>query len=153
MSDVDQRALHDQWIRAHRLLDAPPDRVHRAFSDPDELSSWFCRAVEGSLLVGARSLLTWSDRRIAADILESEPPTRFRFRWSLARDAAVVTTVSVTVDRNGYGSRVTLEDGPFDLTLPGMAQAYGEAAVAWGEALANLRARVDFGVDLRRPVR
>ena len=65
----------------------------------------------------------------------------------------MVTTVSVTVDRNGYGSRVTLEDGPFDLTLPGMAQAYGEAAVAWGEALANLRARVDFGVDLRRPVR
>ena len=146
-------ALHDQWIRAQRLLDAPPDRVHRAWSDPEELASWYCRAVEGSLLVGAGSTLVWSDRQLHIDVLESDPPVRFRFRWSTADGRPAGSTVTVIIDKHGYGSRVTLDDGPFDLSRPGVAQAYGAAAEAWGAALANLRARVDFGVDLRRPVR
>jgi uncharacterized protein YndB with AHSA1/START domain len=156
MSEIDPAVpvgLSDQWVRAQRLLDAPPERVHRAWSDPEEVASWFCRVVEGSLLVGARSTFVWSDRTIPVDVLESEPPGRFRFRWALGAAELAWTTVTVTIDRYGYGSRVSLEDGPFDLSLPGMAQAYGEAAEGWGEAIANLRARVDFGVDLRRPVR
>jgi uncharacterized protein YndB with AHSA1/START domain len=146
-------SLHDRWVRARRLLDAPPDRVHRAWTDPEELAAWFCRVVEGSLLVGARSVLVWSDRTVNVDVLESEPPVRFRFRWSLMPDGSGPTVVTVTIERNGFGSRVTLEDGPFDLTVPGGADAFGEAATGWGDALANLRARVDFGVDLRRPLR
>jgi uncharacterized protein YndB with AHSA1/START domain len=157
MSDVTEPTpgvnLHDHWVRAVRLLDAPPERAHRAWSDPEELGAWFCRAVEGSLLVGARSTLLWSDRRIPMDVLESEPPTGFRFRWSLAKGEVGWTTVTVRIAGYGYGSRVSLEDGPFDLAQPGMAEAFGIAAEGWGEALANLRARVDFGVDLRRPVR
>ena len=39
------------------------------------------------------------------------------------------------------------------IAAPGAAEAYGQTAEGWGAALANLRARVDFGVDLRRPVR
>ncbi len=156
MSDqatTDDDALRDQWIRAQRLLDAPPERVHRAWSDPEELASWLCRAVEGSLLVGARSTLLWSDRSLVIDVLESDPPSRFSFRWTAAPSHPAATTVTITIDRYGYGSRVTLEDGPFDVALPGMALAFGDAAVDWGQAIANLRARVDFGVDLRRPVR
>jgi len=145
--------LREQWIRAQRFLDAPPERVHRAWSDPEELAAWLCRAVEGSLLVGARSTLVWSDRSLVIDVLESDPPARFRFRWAAAPAHPASTIVTVTMDKFGYGSRITLDDGPFDVTLPGIAQAFGEAAVDWGQALANLRARVDFGVDLRRPVR
>jgi len=146
-------ALREQWIRAQRLLDAPPDRVHRAWSDPEELSAWYCRSVEGSLLVGARSTLQWADRSLVIDVLESDPPGRFRFRWVMTPDRPAGSTVTVTIERYGYGSRVTLDDGPFDVTQPGIAQAFGDAAERWGQALANLRARVDFGVDLRRPVR
>lgn len=156
MSDAVERAgaaTGDQWIRAQRLLDAPPDRVHRAWSDPEELASWYCRAVEGSLLVGAGSTLVWSDRQLRIDVLESDPPAGFRFRWSAADGGPAGSTVTITIDKHGYGSRVILEDGPFDVSLPGAGQAFGTAAVEWGAALANLRARVDFGVDLRRPVR
>ena len=141
------------WVRSQRLLDAPPDRVHRAWSDPEELAAWFCRSVEGSLLVGARSELVWSDRRIAIELLESDPPGRFGFRWAPVPGATATTVVGVTIERVGYGSRVSLEDGPFDLEDPGAGDAFGRTAEMWGAAMANLRARVDFGVDLRRPVR
>lgn len=83
----------------------------------------------------------------------SDPPGRFRFRWTPVAGASPMTTVTVTIDPYGYGSRVTLEDGPYDLTAPGGVEAFGRTAEAWGAALANLRARIDFGADLRRPVR
>ncbi len=140
-------------IRAERLLDASPERVHRAWSDPEELAAWFPRSVDGSLLVGARSDLVWSDRRVTIEVLEADPPSRFRFRWTPAPGASMTTVVTVSIDRYGYGSRVTLEEGPYDLGVAGVADAFGRTAELWGAALANLRARVDFGVDLRRPVR
>jgi uncharacterized protein YndB with AHSA1/START domain len=153
MSDPERSDGGPAWVRAERFLDASPDRAHRAWSDPEELASWFCRSVVGSLLPGARSDLVWSDRRIAIDVLESDPPSRFRFRWTPVAGASATTTVTVTIDPYGYGSRVTLEDGPFDLDAPGAAEAYGRTAELWGSALANMRARIDFGADLRRPVR
>ena len=139
-------------VRSQRLLDAPPDRVHRAWSDPEELSAWFCRAVHGSLLAGARSTLVWSDREVDIEVLDSDPPNRFRFRWSPA-PGIPPTEVTVTIDRVGFGSRVTVEDGPFDPANPGAVQVALAGAESWGAAMANLRARVDFGTDLRRPVR
>ena len=144
--------LQDRWVRIEQLLDAPPERVHRAWSDPEELSSWLCRAVEGSLLVGARSTLVFSDRQVPVDVMESEPPSRFRFRWTW-RPTVAATVVTVSIRRYGYGSRVVVEDGPFDLAATDVADAFALAATTWGFSLANLRARVDFGADLRRPVR
>ena len=49
----------------------------------------------------------------------------------------------------GYGTLLTLTDGPFDLRVPGVLDAYAEALEGWGEALAWLRGVVDFSSDLR----
>jgi uncharacterized protein YndB with AHSA1/START domain len=139
-----------RWVTVTRNLDAPPDRVHRAFSDPEELSGWLPRTVEGSLAVGTRSVLTWHDRRIPVDVLASEPPASFRFRWTWLPDGGYPTEVTVRITPYGYGSSITVRDGPFDLSIPGVLDAYAEALLSWGEAIANLRARVDFSTDLRR---
>jgi hypothetical protein len=59
----------------------------------------------------------------------------------------------VLLERAGYGTLLTLTDGPFDLRVPGVLDAYAEALEGWGEALAWLRGVVDFSSDLRtRPV-
>ena len=58
--------------------------------------------------------------------------------------------MTVTITPRGYGSTVTVEDGPFDLTQPGVLDAYSRYLSGWGEWLANLRAVVDYSVDLRR---
>jgi uncharacterized protein YndB with AHSA1/START domain len=140
----------ERWIRVDRRLDAPMDRVHRAWSDPDELAGWFPRKVEGSLTVGTRSVLTWHDRRIPIDVLASDPPSLFRFRWSWPTGDEYQTTVTVRFEPEGYGTLVHLEDGPFDISRPGVIDAWEEGLEGWGEALSNLRAQVDYSVDLRR---
>ncbi len=82
--------------------------------------------------------------------MQSEPNTRFQFRWPWLDDESWVTTVTVSLTPRGAGTLVTLEDGPFDLTQPGVLDAYAECLEGWGEALTLLRAIVDFSVDLRR---
>jgi len=137
-------------VRMQRKLDAPPYRVYRAWSAPEALSEWFPDAVEGSLTPGARSTLIFPDRRVWWDVLDAEPYSRFQFRWPWLADESWLTVTTVTITPRGYGSLVTLEDGPFDLTNPGVLDAYAESLEGWGEALAHLRAVVDFSVDLRR---
>jgi uncharacterized protein YndB with AHSA1/START domain len=139
-----------RWVRVRRVLDASVERVYRAWADPEEMATWFPHAVEGSLLPGARTILVWPDQRVAVDVLDADPYARFRFRWSWLEDAAFATEVTVTLERHGYGTRVTLEDGPFDIARLRVIDAYAEALEGWGEAIANLRAQLDFAVDLRR---
>ncbi len=139
----------ERWIRMERRLDAPRERVHRAWSDPDEMAGWFSRHVEGSLTVGTRTVLTWHDRRIPIDVLASDPAALFRFRWAWPTQDSYQTTVTATFEPEGYGTLVTLTDGPFHIDRPGVLDAYAEALEGWGEALSNLRAVVDYSVDLR----
>ena len=53
-----------RWVRMRRRLEAPPDRVFRAWADPEELQRWLPERVEGSLTVGTRSVLVWPDERV-----------------------------------------------------------------------------------------
>jgi uncharacterized protein YndB with AHSA1/START domain len=137
-------------VRLQRRVDAPPYRVYRAWSSPDALQEWYPDNVEGSLTPGTRSTLVFADKRVWWDVLEAEPNSRFQFRWPWLPEDEWVSTVTITVTPRGYGSLVTLEDGPFDLTQPGVLEAYAECLQGWGEALANMRAVVDYSVDLRR---
>jgi uncharacterized protein YndB with AHSA1/START domain len=137
-------------VRLQRRLDAEPYRVHRAWSAPEALSEWFPERVEGSLAPGTRSMLVFPDQRVWWEVIEADPDSRFRFRWPWLADESWVTVATVTITPRGYGSLITLEDGPFDLTHPGVLDAYAQCLSGWGEALANLRAVVDYSVDLRR---
>lgn len=138
-----------RWVRVERRYAAGPDRVYRAWSDPGALSEWFPSEVEGSLTPGTRSTLVWPAQRIWWEVLEAEPDRRFRFRWPWLADDSLRTEVTVRIEPWGYGSRLTLEDGPFDMSVPGALEAYAQACEGWGEALTLLRASVDFSVDLR----
>ncbi len=147
-----QQTIDDpvRTVRLERRLDGEPYRVYRAFSSPDALGEWLPDHVEGSLAPATRSTLVFPDRRIWWDVIEAEPIGRFQFRWPWLADESWVTVATVTIVPSGYGSLVTVEDGPFDLTRPGVVDAYADCAAGWGEALAQLRAVVDFSVDLRR---
>jgi uncharacterized protein YndB with AHSA1/START domain len=140
----------ERTVRLVRRLDAPPDRVFRAWSDPEELARWFPERVEGGLAVGARTMLAWPDQRVWWDVIEANPSRSFVFRWPWPPDERLVTTVRVTIDPAGYGTRLELTDGPFRLDEPGGLDAWAEALEGWAEALAMLRAQLDFSVDLRR---
>lgn len=139
-----------RWIRMRRRLDASPERVYRAWADPEELARWFPEQIEGGLALGARSTLVWPDRRVWWDVTETSPSRRFIFRWPWLPGDRLVTTVTVSIHPAGYGSQLELEDGPFPLDEPGGLDAWAEAHEGWGEALAMLRAHLDFSIDIRR---
>jgi uncharacterized protein YndB with AHSA1/START domain len=138
-----------RMVRMVRRLNAPPERVFRAWADPEELARWFPERIEGGLAVGARSMLVWPDRRVWWDVIEAHPSRTFGFRWPWLPDERLITTVQVTIDPAGYGSRLELIDGPFPLDQPGAIDAWAEALENWGATLAMLRAHLDFSVDLR----
>jgi uncharacterized protein YndB with AHSA1/START domain len=138
-----------RWVRMRRRLDAPPERVFRTWSEPEELARWLPLRVEGSLAVDTRTVLAWPDARAWWDVLEVTPNTTFRFRRPAHGETGPVTTVTVTVSPAGYGSWVELLDGPFELAEPGGLDAWAEAIATWAEALTMLRAHLDMSVDVR----
>lgn len=138
-----------RWVRMRRRLDASPDRVYRAWSDPETLPRWFPSRVEGSLAPNSRTTLVWPRQRVWWDVLVAESDRLFRARWPWGPDEAIVTTFTVSLRPAGYGCHLELEDGPFPIDQPGGLDAWGEAMEGWGEALALLRAFLDFSVDVR----
>ncbi len=139
-----------RWVRMRRRLDSSPERVFRAWSDPEELARWFPQRIEGGLAQGARSVLVWPERRVWWDVIEVIPSRRFVVRWPWPPDERLITTLTVDLTTAGYGTILSLEDGPFPLAEPGAIDAWAEALEGWGEALMLLRAHLDFSVDLRR---
>ena len=138
-----------RWVRMRRRLDAPPDRVYRTWADPEELARWFPERIEGGLAVGSRSTLVWSDHRVWWDVTLASPNRTFGFRRAWLPDERLLTDARITIDPVGYGTRLELEDGPFPLDLPGAIDAWAEAIETWTDALAKLRAHIDFSVDIR----
>lgn len=136
-------------VRMVRRLNAPPERVSRAWADPEELARWLPERVEGALAVATRTMLVWPDRRVWWEVIEARAGRAFVFRRPWLPDEHLVTTVRVTIEPAGYGTRLKLEDGPFPLDQPGVLDAWSEALQEWSEALTLLRAHLDFSVDLR----
>ncbi|HSL98354.1 MAG TPA: SRPBCC domain-containing protein [Candidatus Deferrimicrobiaceae bacterium] len=136
-------------VRMRRRLTASPERVFRAFSDPEELARWFPEGVEGGLAVGSRTTLVWPRRRLWWEVVEATPSRRFIFRWPWGDADSIVTTVTIDVRPSGYGTLLDLEDGPFPIDSPDGLDAWAAGLEGWGEALAMLRAHLDFSVDLR----
>ncbi len=138
-----------RWIRLTRRFIASPERVYRAWTDPETLPRWFPDAVEGSLAPNSRTVLVWPRQRVWWDVVVAEPNRRFQAHWPWLHDESLITTFTVTIRPRGYGSVVTLEDGPFPLDQPGAVEAWAEGIQGWSEAMAQLRAFLDFSVDIR----
>ena len=138
-----------RWVRVHRLLQATPRRVFEAWTSPVELARWFPREVEGTLQPGTRTVLRWPDQSIWWEMIRVVPDREVTFRWPWLVDDGWRTVVTVRIQRERSATLVSLEDGPFDTSDPRLVDAYAQAAAGWAEALAQLAAHLDFGVDLR----
>jgi len=136
-------------IEMERIVDAPPDRVYRMWADADTMTQWLSYQVDGSLLPGARSVLIFPRQRIEIDVLEAEPDSTFKFRWNHTGEGGMASEVTVRIRPKGWGSIVTLTDGPYDTEDPEQLEHYAESIEIFAAGLAQMRASVDFSVDLR----
>ncbi len=142
--------MNTRMIQMSRVVDAPPERVYRAWSDAETVRQWLASSVEGSLVPGLRSSLIFPRHRIDVDVLEADPNSRFKFRWTHPLDDGIATEVTVVITPIGYGSNVSLSDGPYDVSDEAILDEYARAIEIWAAALTQLRASVDYSVDLRR---
>ena len=154
MSTDDARTQIDplsapRFVRMVRRFDASRARVFRSLSDPEEMVRWFAEEVRGSLAAGTRTTLVFPHSRTWWDTVTLENDKLFEFRWPWLPGDTYETTCRIELEPQGYGTLLTLTDGPFDLRIPGVLEAYAEASEGWGEALAWLRGWVDFSVELR----
>lgn len=142
--------MNERMIDMERIVDAPPDRVYRMWSDADTMSQWLSYQVQGSLLPGARSVLVFPRTRIEIDVLEAEPDKRFKFRWLHQGESELATEVTISIRPKGWGSVIKLTDGPYDADDPAFLDEYAQAIETWAAGLTQLRASVDYSVDLRK---
>jgi uncharacterized protein YndB with AHSA1/START domain len=87
-----------------RYLNASPERVWRALTEPDELAAWLAPA-EIELRVGGRVVLKFEDREHSGRITELREPELLAYTWDEARTASVVR---IKLEPEADGTRLTL---------------------------------------------
>jgi uncharacterized protein YndB with AHSA1/START domain len=147
-----------ELMRVDRTIEiqAPPDRVWRALTNADELSSWFQVTIEGRIAPGEDLWMTsvhpeHKGQRFSVRIVEMTPPRRFVWQWHPgAVDPAIDysreprTTVTFTVEASGRGTRLSVAETGFDqISLARRARVYQDNSQGWTEVLTWLQKHVE----------
>jgi uncharacterized protein YndB with AHSA1/START domain len=120
---------------------APPERVFRALTTREELSSWFQVSIEGDLAAGAEVWMTsmhpeHAGQRFPVRIVEMTPHRRVVWQWH----PAPRTTVTFTLEPSGQGTRLRLSETGFDaIDLARRAKAHADNTQGWTEVLVWLQ--------------
>ena len=87
-----------------RYLNASPERVWRALTDPEELAGWLASA-EIDLRVGGRVVLKFEDGEHSGTITELREPEVLAYTWDEARTNSLVR---FKLEADDGGTRLTL---------------------------------------------
>jgi uncharacterized protein YndB with AHSA1/START domain len=138
MSDSTPVAPADRQVLITRIFDAPRDRVFKAWTDPDEVASWYGpehfdtprERIRIDLRVGGRYELTMVQRHdgrefpIGYDIVELVEPELLVLRSDPMPEHGMTEPIFTRVELHEEGgrTRMTLVDGPYP-TSGGHAEA------------------------------
>lgn len=138
-------------IRLHRVLKAPPERVYRAFLDPDAMVKWLPpngftakvhhmdARVGGSHRMSFTSFATGSSHSFGGTYLELVPGERLRYSDAFD-DSGLPGTMKVTVElkKVSCGTELTItQEGVPDVIPPEACH------LGWQESLVLLRKLVE----------
>jgi len=98
-------------VRREIVLDAPPEEVWEAITDPAELEEWFANDVELDVRPGGEGIFRWDDGSVRRAIVEEVDVERsFSFWWW--RENNEVSRVAIELDPLPEGTRVTVTETP-----------------------------------------
>ena len=99
-------------VRRKIVVDAPPEEVWEALTDPSELGEWFANDVELDLRPGGEGVFRWGDGSERRAIVEEVDPEReLAFWWWREDDEA--SRVAIQLETVPLGTRVVVtETGP-----------------------------------------
>ena len=137
-------------------INASPERVWRALTDEQELSTWFQVSIEGRIVAGGEVWMTsvhpqHAGQRWPVRIVELTPPRRMVWHWhpgevEQARDYSrePQTTVTFTLEPSVHGTRLRVSETGFEaIDLARRVKAYEDNAQGWTEVLVWLQAYVE----------
>ena len=137
-------------------ITAPPERIWRALTNAEELSTWFQVRIEGHLVPGAEVWMTsvhpqHADQRFRVRIVAMDPPRRFVWQWHPGEVDPTVdysrepfTTVTFTLEPSGAGTRLTVSETGFDeISLARRAKVYRDNSEGWAEVVLWLQRHVE----------
>ena len=129
MSDMTPVASADQHVLITRVFEATRERVFRAWTDPDEVASWYGpdqfdtprERIRIDLRVGGRYELTMVQRggggefAIGYEILELVEPELIVLRSDPMPEMGMHAPTILRVEFHDHGikTRMTLSDGPY----------------------------------------
>ena len=133
-------------------IQAPPERVWRALTNADELSTWFQVTIEGELAPGREVWMTsvnpqHTGQRWPVRIVELTPLRRVVWQWHAGEvDPAVdyskeaQTTVTFTLEPSGQGTRLSVSETGFDaIAVARRAKVHADNSQGWAEVLTWLQ--------------
>jgi uncharacterized protein YndB with AHSA1/START domain len=124
-------AFVDEPIRREIIIDAAPEVVWDALTEPGELAEWFGAEAEIDLRVGGAVRFRWPDEiERRGLVIDVDPPHRLAFRWRELRTSvsglavAGATVVVFTLDVEDDATRVTVTESSGVLAaVPPLAMA------------------------------
>jgi uncharacterized protein YndB with AHSA1/START domain len=97
-------------------IEAPPERVWRAFSEPGLAAAWLAPG-EMSTEPGDRFTLDDDGRKIDCEVLEAEPARRLRLGWR-ETDSGLASEVIFTITpTSGGGAHLRIVHAPVVVSL------------------------------------
>lgn len=96
-------------IRREIVLDAPPEEVWEALTDPRELEEWFANDVELDVRPGGEGTFRWDDgseRRAIVEVVVAN--VRIEFWWW--REEEEASLVAIALDPLQEGTRVVVTE-------------------------------------------
>lgn len=134
-------------IQREIVINASQERVFSAITDPEKIVAWFPEAVEGSLAVGERPILSFGEHGKNQIYIEASKPNEyFAYRWvpgskHFMGDVLSVpnTLVEFFITEDAVGTKVVLKESGFD-SLPAdvKEQNFKQNTGGWGYMFGRL---------------
>lgn len=148
-------------IEKEIVIDASPERVFDAFTQPDLLEKWFVSEATVDLQLGGSWRFTWEpEERIGGEYVVIDRPHRLVWTWNewwldergepRGDEGAerVMTTCEVVFEPEGDGTRIRLIHTGYPQT-PDWDDSYNGTDSGWDEELEHLRAWIEEGTVRR----
>ena len=137
--------LMGRTLEKEVFINASPERVFRALTEPAELERWFVQKAEVELRPGGAIRLEWAPDAVElGTILVLEPPHRLSYSWHALEPSSTTITFELIAENGGTRLR---------LIHTGIGQGedwdryYTSVNSGWNTHLNNLTAWLETGIS------